>query len=470
MSCCKGPGYASPLEAMEKGAREELMYIPCIYESLDKPDFLATVDLDPKSPTYSQVIHRLSMKYAGDEIHHSGWNACSSCHDDSSRKRNRLILPSVMTSTVYVVDTGSDPRAPTMHKVVEGKEIMDKTGLAYLHTTHCLGSGQVMISTMGGADGNGKGGFVLLNGKDFSVDGSWQARGDEAEFGYDFWYQPRHNVMISTAFGHPKCWTKGFNPADAAAGSYGHSLYFWDWTTRKIIQTIDLGMERGAIPLEVRFLHNPDATEGFVGCTLSGTVFRFYRTENGSWAADEVIAVPSKEVEGWALPHCPALITDILLSLDDRYLYLSNWLHGDIRQYDITDTKKPKLVGQIWLGGSFCSDGKVKIIKDEELSAQPKPFVYKEKRIAGGPQMLQLSLDGKRLYCTTSLLKSWDKQFYPDMLKKGSVFIQIDVDTNKGGLTLNENFFVDFGNEPGGPCLAHEPRYPGGDCSSDIWL
>ena len=41
------------------------------------------------------------------------------------------------------------------------------------------------------------------------------------------------------------------------------------------------------------------------------------------------------------------LVTDILLSLDDKYLYLSNWLHGDIRQYDITDRKHPKLVGQV---------------------------------------------------------------------------------------------------------------------------
>ena len=41
------------------------------------------------------------------------------------------------------------------------------------------------------------------------------------------------------------------------------------------------------------------------------------------------------------------LVTFILLSLDDRYLYISNWLHGDIRQYDITDTRNPKLVGQV---------------------------------------------------------------------------------------------------------------------------
>lgn len=31
--------------------------------------------------------------------------------------------------------------------------------------------------------------------------------------------------------------------------------------------------------------------------------------------------------------------------------------------------------------------------------------------------MLQLSLDGLRLYVTTSLYSGWDRQFYPDMTK-----------------------------------------------------
>ena len=31
-------------------------------------------------------------------------------------------------------------------------------------------------------------------------------------------------------------------------------------------------------------------------------------------------------------------------------------------------------------------------------------------------------------------------------------------------------FHIDFGHEPHGPARAHETRYPGGDCSSDIWV
>jgi hypothetical protein len=45
------------------------------------------------------------------------------------------------------------------------------------------------------------------------------------------------------------------------------------------------------------------------------------------------------QVEGWMLAEMPGVITDIILSMDDKYLYFSNWVHGDIRQYDITDKR-----------------------------------------------------------------------------------------------------------------------------------
>ena len=48
--------------------------------------------------------------------------------------------------------------------------------------------------------------------------------------------------------------------------------------------------------------------------------------------------------------------------------------------------------------------------------------------------------------------------------------LQVDCDAMSGGMKLNENFFVDFGAEPDGPARAHEMRFPGGDCTSDIWV
>lgn len=470
-SSCKGPGYASPLDAMKNGPREKIVYLPCIqppHFKKTKADYLATVDVDPESHSYGKVIHRLQMPYLADELHHSGWNACSSCHDDPSRSRNRLILPALNSDRIYVIDVGTSPREPRFHKIVEPDEVHKKTGLGAPHTTHCLGSGDVMISCIGDSEGNnGKSGFILLEGKDFSLKPNWEK--SHITMGYDFWYQPRHNVMVSSEWGAPRAWREGFKLEDVDSGLYGQSLNIWDWTSHEKVQTIDLGQD-GLIPLEVRFLHDPAATTGFVGCALSSTVIRFYKTQRGDWAAEKVIEIPAKKVEGWALPEMPGLITDILVSLDDRFLYFSNWLHGDIRQYDITDPRKPRLVGQIFLGGSIQSDGPVKVTKDAERKTQPDPVFINGKRLEGAPQMIQLSLDGKRLYVTNSLQTAWDQQFYPEMCKVGGWMLQIDVDTDKGGLTLNDRFMVDFGEEPFGPVLAHEIRYPGGDCTSDIWL
>lgn len=71
--------------------------------------------------------------------------------------------------------------------------MITKTGLTFPHTAHCLGNGDVMISYMGDENGNAKGGFVLFDEK-FNVKGLWSQQ--NTSFGYDFWYQPRHNIMV----------------------------------------------------------------------------------------------------------------------------------------------------------------------------------------------------------------------------------------------------------------------------------
>lgn len=62
------------------------------------------------------------------------------------------------------------------------------------------------------------GGFILLNGQTFEVVGNWEKPGEGTPFGYDFWYQPKHNVMISSEWGEPKSIINGFNPADVENG------------------------------------------------------------------------------------------------------------------------------------------------------------------------------------------------------------------------------------------------------------
>jgi hypothetical protein len=62
----------------------------------------------------------------------------------------------------------------------------------------------------------------------------------------------------------------------------------------------------------------------------------------------------------------------------------SNWLYGDLRQYDVSDPANPKLTGRLWLGGLLGHESDA----GRELN--------------GGPQMIQLSLDGRRLSATGS--------------------------------------------------------------------
>ena len=90
------------------------------------------------------------MPNIGDELHHTGWNACSSCKGDLSSKHKYLILPSLKSGRIYVVDVQSDPENPNIHKTVEPEEISKGTQVrSFPQTSHCLSTGDIMISLMG---------------------------------------------------------------------------------------------------------------------------------------------------------------------------------------------------------------------------------------------------------------------------------------------------------------------------------
>jgi selenium-binding protein 1 len=442
-----GPGYASPADAQAQPP-EDVIYVASLYEGtgIDEPDFIATVDVNPESDTYSQIIHTTPMPNVGDELHHFGWNVCSSaCHSDL--QRDTMVVPGFRSSRIHIVDV-SDPRKPEIKQVIEPEEIIAKTGLTAPHTVHCMPGDIVTISMLGDANGDSPGGFMVLDSKDFSVLGRWDEEAGQVPFNYDFWYSPRHNTLLSSEWGAPNTFQDGFNPADVGEGKYGRSLHFWDLAEKKVIQTIDLGDE-GLIPLEIRWQHDPESTQGFVGATLSSNIIHFSR--NGEWTTDKVIDVGNEELEGWPLPGgVPGLITDLVLSMDDKDLFFSNWLHGDLRHYDVSDPENPTLRGQTWLGGLLGRD-----------AGHPKA----EGPLNGGPQMLQVSLDGNRVYASNSLYSTWDNQFYPDL--KGWL-VKLDRQDD-GSFALDPDFYVDFTKLPGGPARPHEIHIPGGDCTTEIF-
>ncbi len=430
--------HSSPQEAMQ-APREEFLYVACLHEGtgVDKPDFLAVVDAEE-----GRIVHETPMPNVGDELHHYGWNRCSSaCHGPD---RSHLIVPGFRSSRVHIVNVSDDPRKPTIEKVIEPEDIIGATGLSRPHTVHCMPGDNVVLSMLGDADGNATCGFAVLDAKTFEIKGRWENGGERPPMNYDFWYQPRKNVLVSSEFGAPNAYEKGFDLEDVGAGHYGQRMHFWNLAERTLEQSIDLG-EQGLIPLEIRWLHDPEAEEGFIGAALSSAMWRFHRS-NGSWSAEPVITTEGVELEGWPFP-VPPLITDLVLSMDDQALYFSNWLHGDLRRYDVSDPANPKLTGQLWLGG---------------VLGKPNDA---GRDLNGGPQMLQLSLDGKRLYVTNSLYSTWDNQFYPELR---SWLLKVDIGED-GSMEVDRDVFVDFHDRPGGPARAHEVRLQGGDCTTEIF-
>jgi selenium-binding protein 1 len=422
--------HASPAEAL-KAPPEEFLYVACLRDG-DGPDFLAVVDAE-----HGRIAHRLEMPNVGDELHHFGWNRCSSaCHGPD---RSHLIVPGFRSSRIHVVNVADDQWRPRIEKVIEPDELVAKTGLTRPHTVHCMPGNQIVISMLGDEHGNGTCGFAVLDAQTFEIKGRWENGGPHPSLNYDFWYQPRQNVLASSEFGAPSAYERGFDTDDVAAGHYGSRLHFWNLSERRLEQTIELG-QSGLVPLEIRWLHDPDADEGYVGAALSSTMWHFQRAD-GSYRADQVIAVEGVEQQGWPFP-VPGLITDLVVSMDDRFLYFSNWLHGDLRQYDISDPANPRLTGRLQLGG---------------VLGRP---VDGGRDLGGGPQMLQLSYDGRRLYVTNSLYSTWDNQFYPGL---NSWLLRVNCDPD-GGMEIDRDFFVDFQ-----PARAHEVRLQGGDCTTEIF-
>jgi selenium-binding protein 1 len=145
----------------------------------------------------------------------------------------------------------------------------------------------------------------------------------------------------------------------------------------------------------------------------------------------------------------PPLITDINLSVDDQQLYVSCWGIGELKQYDVSDPAHPRETGSVRLGGIA------------RRTAHP---VAPDQRLAGGPQMVEVSRDGRRVYLTNSLYGAWDDQFFPAGV--GAWLAKIDADP-AGGMTLDEGFFL-HGDDFRG-LRVHQVRLQGGDASSDSY-
>src|SRR5699024_9266300 len=134
----EGPGYPTPAAMRTESGREETAFVmaPRVGMDTDEPDFVAVVDVDPTSERYSEIVDRIEMPNEGDELHHFGWNSCSSsCHTEGLQ-RDHLIVPGQRSSRIHVLDA-SDPRDPEIERVIEPEEVFAHD-LSAPHTVHCV--------------------------------------------------------------------------------------------------------------------------------------------------------------------------------------------------------------------------------------------------------------------------------------------------------------------------------------------
>jgi selenium-binding protein 1 len=456
--------YPSPLMAMEAPA-ETLAYVAMLNPSLEgRPDAMGVIDVNQGSTSYGQMVGRVDMPSAGDELHHFGWNACSSClcpyAPHPHMERRYLVVPGLRSSRIHILDTKPDPANPKLVKVIEAETVAKRTGYSRLHTVHCGPEG-IYLNAIGSPAGEGPGGVFMLDGETFDVRGRWEMDRGPQYLAYDFAWHLGHDTMVSSEWGTPNMFENGVNPELLMAGKYGHQIHVWDLQKRKHKQALDLGAEQQMV-LELRPARNPTHAYGFAGVVvslkdLSASVWLWHKVVRGGneeWKARKVIEIPAEPADPEVLPPMlkgfgavPPLVTDINLSLDDRYLYVSCWGTGEFRQYDVSDPFEPKLIGAVRMGG---------IVRRASHPSKP------EMPLNGGPQMVEVSRDGRRVYVTNSLYTAWDNQFYPDGVK--GWMMKLDVDPATGEMRVDPRFFPQFdGMRP------HQTRLEGGDASSDSY-
>jgi selenium-binding protein 1 len=343
--------YSSPKMAM-RAPPEILAYVVVLSPNDNgRPDALAVLDVDPVSETSGQVVGRVEMPNAGDELH-------------------------------------------------------ERTGYSCPHTVHCGPEG-IYVGALGAPDGNGPGGVFVMDHESFEPLGRWEVERGPQYFAYDFWWHLGHDTMITSEWGTPNMVEGGLDPEILMRSGYGHRLHLWDLRRRRHLQALDLG-EEYQMALVLRPAHDPTKTYGFSGTVvcledLSSSIWLWYREDDGKWAIRKVIDIPAEPADpDLLLPmlkDCGTvqpLITDLNLSLDDRFLYVSCWGTGELHQYGVSDPFTPRQMGSVHLGG---------IVRK---TAHPSAA----RSLNGGPQMVEISRDGCRVYFGNSLYSEWDKQFY----------------------------------------------------------
>ncbi|VDK60513.1 unnamed protein product [Anisakis simplex] len=343
-----------------KIVREKSIIVCCANANAEKPDKIMVIDVDPTRATYGQpfrltaffhfnVLSFAELPTIGDELIHMGWSQTAATRDDmSTLNRRYLIAPCINTSRIYIFDY-HDERI-SIHKCIS-EEVLFQKDLSAPYAIHSLPQRgtPVLISTLGDRHGHARGDFIVLNRKTFDV-AHERVESDKkfAKFGGYFAAQPKYGFMISTEWGHPRLFKHGLLLSDLANGGYGNRLNVWRTDGRSLKEVIELDECDGCMTNVVRFLHNKEVNHGFACSAYGSAIFHIHvNSLTGKVCVDKVAEMGQAEVDGWAIERLPAMIADLVISMDDRFMYASAWLHGYVAQYDITDPFRVSLCSKV---------------------------------------------------------------------------------------------------------------------------
>ncbi len=372
----------------------------------DGQDKLVTVDVNPASENYGQVINSISVK-GRNEAHHSGFT------DD----RKYLWTAGLDTNRIFIFDVHTDPARPALHKTIENF-VKKSGGVVGPHTTYALPGRMMVTGLSNNQDNGGRTAMVeYTNSGDYlathwmPTDGDLRGAIKKGKFadgyGYDLRVLPRRNAMFTSAFTGWSNYMQDFGKMlkdPESMKRFGNTVVRWDLHSRKPKEIFDVP---GA-PLEIRCAWQPNHNYCFTSAALTSQLWLIYE-EDGQWKTKAVADIGN--------PSDIPLPVDISISSDDNRLWVNTFLDGKTRLFDISDAHNPVQV-------------------------------Y-EKQISTQVNMVSSSWDGERLYYTSSLLANWDKKGDDD--KQYLKLYKWD------GKVLKQEFEIDFYKEKLG--RAHQMRF-----------
>src|SRR5438105_10957554 len=169
--------------------QEDYLYVWALGEKGlgDGSDKLVTLDVNPSSPKYGKVIHKVSVGSRG-EAHHMGLT------DD----RRFLWAGGLDDSKIYVFDIAKNPARPRLVKTIA--DLPAKTGYVGPHTFYALPGRMVVQALSNSKDQGGVTGMALYNNSRKLISTHpMPTDGGGYGYGYDIAINPKKNVMLTSS-------------------------------------------------------------------------------------------------------------------------------------------------------------------------------------------------------------------------------------------------------------------------------